>query len=302
MALTEKDPLNFHTSMKKATPMPDKTARRSATQKKAKPKKSAAQNRRADELFSREGLGDALIIADLAYTLTSPLLQSIESLLNLAAQLFASDEASVIIRDGKRPELKFLVATGRFAGDLKKMRIPHGKGIAGFVFTTGQPLAVSDASREESFYAEVDQATGHSTHTILATPLRVREETIGVLEFVNRVGEPPYEPFSPTEMDQAAQFADTIALLVDAHEQANLIESFLTHALTGVVEATPRDLHAWVNRLRAAPEHRELLSLAILLRDVATRGEDERKLCLDVLTAIARWTQKPSPRQEFFAF
>ncbi|MEJ7710325.1 MAG: GAF domain-containing protein [Pyrinomonadaceae bacterium] len=248
-------------------------------------------------------LEHALDIADVAYTLTSPLLQSIRSLLNLASQVINSDEASVITRDEKRAGLKFLVATGSFANELKKIRIPPGKGIAGFVFTTGQPLAVSDVSREESFYAEVDQVTGHSTRTILATPLRVREETIGVLEFVNRTGEPPYEPFSPMEMDQAAQFADTIALLVDAHEQANLVESFLTHALRGDVKTKKQNLNKWIVNLRAAPEHKELLLLAAMLRDVAAQGEEERRLCLDVLTAISRWTLKrSSPQSDFSSF
>lgn len=250
-------------------------------------------------------LGDALTTVDLACTLTSPLLQSVESLLRLAAQVIGSDEASVITRDENSDGLKFLVATGQFAEDLKKISIPPGKGIAGFVFTTGQPMAVSDVSREQSFYAEIDQTIGHSTQTILATPLRVREETIGVLEFVNRSGEPPYEPFSPAEMDRAAGFADTIALLVDAHEQSNLIESFLRYALAGAKGTEHLDLRGWIESARAAPEHRELLALAMLLRDVAERGDPERKLCLEMLTAISRWTQQPpspSSRQDFFTF
>lgn len=289
--------------MKKAAPKSDSTTRRDAKRKNERPKKRAAVSRHDGESSTNSWLNGALMTADLAYALTSPLLQSIESLLRLAAQVVGSDEASVITRDEQREGLKFLVATGQFAGDLKKISIPPGKGIAGFVFTTGQPMAVSDVSREQSFYAEVDQTIGHSTHTILATPLRVREETIGVLEFVNRVGVPPYEPFSPAEMDRAAQFADTIALLVDAHEQSNLIESFLRQVLAGAAAAEHQDLNAWISRVRAAPEHRELLALAMMLRDVAARGDAERKLCLDVLTAISRWTlHQSSSRQDFFIF
>ena len=58
-------------------------------------------------------------------------------------------------------------------------------------------MAVADVGQEDSFYAEVDKKTGYETQTILATPLRYNGEVIGVLEFINRIGEPPFEPFTP---------------------------------------------------------------------------------------------------------
>lgn len=248
-------------------------------------------------------LRNALTAIELAYALSSPLLQSIESLMALAARTLNAHEASVIVEDDKRQGgLRFLAATGDYADELKKMRIPPGKGIAGFVYTTGQSMAVADVKQERSFYSKVDQTTGHSTHTILATPLRVREETIGVLEFVNRVNLAPDAPFSPEEMDQAALFADSIALLVDAHQRTTVIESFFKQSLKGVVEGDDSgELRRWISGVRAAPEHRELLALAVMLRDVAARGDKERRLCSDVFTAIARWTEQcDSSEQTFF--
>ncbi len=189
-----------------------------------------------------------------------------------------------------------MVAIGQVADRLMKMRLPPGKGIAGFVFTTGQPMAVADVAREETFYAEVDRATGYSTQTILATPLRAGDETVGVLEIVNRLGDPPYEPFSPDDMDRAAHFADAIALLVDAHETADLIENLFKRAIKDLSnDKTPGDdLRQWLKSVRSAPEHRDLISLALSLRDIASRGEAERQMCRDILGALARWTEKRS--------
>lgn len=239
-------------------------------------------------------LRDILATVETAQTITSPLLQSIESLLRLSAQVMGSEEASVLTRDGTRGGLKFLVALGDYAHHLKKMKIPPGKGIAGFVFTSGQPVAVADVSQDESFYAAVDQETGHQTSTLIATPLRLGEETIGVLEYVNRSPEKQSIPFSPGEMDQAAGFADTIAYLVDAYEKAALIESLLSYGLDQSAQRPGKEInwHQWLNHLRAAPEHKQLLSLAVSLRDIASQGEDERKLCHDVLTALSHWTSK----------
>jgi hypothetical protein len=46
--------------------------------------------------------------------------------------------------------------------------------------------------------------------------------------------------------------------------------------------------------VRSAPEHKDLLQLAVRLRDIAIRGEAERELCRDVLEALARFTDKQS--------
>jgi signal transduction protein with GAF and PtsI domain len=180
-----------------------------------------------------------------------------------------------------------------------KVRIPPGKGIAGFVFASGQPVAVADVAQEETFYAEVDRATGYSTQTILATPLRVEGETVGVLEFVNRLGDPPYQPFTPEEMDKAAHFADALATLVDAHETAGLVETLFERAVKASAKGDVKnngkatsDLLKWLKQVRSAPEHRDLLLLAVRLRDIAGRGEAERALCRDVLEALDRFTGK----------
>lgn len=239
-------------------------------------------------------LRDTINAIEIANALTSPLKRSVENLLRLAARSVGSDEASVLVRDGNEGGLRFLVAIGEVADKLLTMRIPPGKGIAGFVFSSGQPMAVADVAQEETFYAEVDRAVGFSTQTILATPLRVEGEMVGVLEFVNREGSPPYKPFTPDEMDQAAHFADAIATLVDAHESAGLIETLFEQSAkaTDVGDESGTGLRQWLRDMQAAPEHRDLLQMAVALRDVASRGDAERELCRDVLDALARFTEK----------
>jgi putative methionine-R-sulfoxide reductase with GAF domain len=243
----------------------------------------------------------AIRAVDVANLMTSPLKRSIENLLHVAGDAMGSDEASVLVRDGNEGGLKFLAAIGEVADKLMPVRIPPGKGIAGFVFASGQPMAVADVAQEETFYAEVDRATGYSTQTILATPLRVGGETVGVLEFVNRLGSPPYRPFTPDEMDLAAHFADAIATLVDAQETAGLVEILFERSLktdekgeTGSGRRKNNGLLKWLDKVRSAPEHRDLIALAVRLRDIASRGDAERALCREVLEALDRFTEKKS--------
>ena len=276
-------------------------ARRGGAVRPAKKKggrKRAAAVARGASAFEAQ-LRDAVRAVDVANLLTSPLKRSIENLLHVAGDAMGSDEASVLVRDGNRGGLKFLAAIGEVADKLMKVRLPPGKGIAGFVFASGQPVAVADVARDETFYAEVDRATGYSTQTILATPLRVEGETVGVLEFVNRLGEPPYQPFTPDEMDKAAHFADAIATLVDAHETAGLVETLFERVVKAEGKAKGDELLKWLKKVRSAPEHRDLLLLAVRLRDIAGRGDQERALCRDVLEALDRFTSDKSSAAYF---
>src|SRR5260370_18091051 len=145
--------------------------------------------------------------------------------------------ASGLIREGHEGGLRFLLAVSELEDKLLKIRIPPGKGIAGLVFSTGQPMAVNDVSSEGSFWSGADKAVGFKTITLLATPLRSGNETICVLEFVNRPGEPPYPPFTPEEMDRAAQFADTIAHLLNSYELAGLLESLFDRIIKTPAES-----------------------------------------------------------------
>lgn len=226
---------------------------------------------------------------DVAKVLTEPLTDSIENLLRITAAEMNSEEASVLIREGDEGDLRFLTAIGKVADYLKNLKVPSGKGIAGFVFSSGQPMAVADAGEEETFYAEVDKKTGYSTQTILATPLRHNGEIIGVLEYVNRIGEPPYEAFTPEEMDQAALFADAVASLVNAYESAKLIRE-LGKRMLETDETEFAEVREWLNDLRDAPEHKEMLDLAVLVREIASRGESEREMCREILEAIVKFS------------
>jgi signal transduction protein with GAF and PtsI domain len=227
---------------------------------------------------------------DVANALTEPLTASIENLLKVTASEMNSEEASVLVREGGEGDLRFLSAIGKVADRLKNLRVPAGKGIAGFVFSSGQPMAVADVGEEESFYAEVDKQTGYSTQTILATPLRVNGEVIGVLEYVNRIGEPPFEAFTPNEMDKAALFAEALASLVNAYELAKLFRELGDRMVEGEKIAIYTEVRQWLSELRSAAEHKEMLDLAILIREIASRGEAEREMCRELLEAIVKFS------------
>ena len=229
---------------------------------------------------------------DIVNLLTEPLTRSIEDILRATAADIGSTEASVLVRDGEEGDLRFLCAIGQVAEQLVNMTIPAGKGVAGFVLSSGQPIAVSNVEEDAAFYKEVDKATGFSTEMILATPLRHDGEVIGVLEYVNRAGEPPYHPFTPEEMDRAARFSEAVASLVRAYESAKLFRDLGQKMVGDRSEFDISEVRDWLADFRGGAEHREMMDLAVMVREIAGRGEAERRLCREVLEAILRYTKQ----------
>lgn len=243
---------------------------------------------------------------DVANSLTVPLRRAIDDLLLLAAETVNAAVASVLVRDGDEGGLKFLTATSGVSDELLALRLPPGAGIAGLVFSTTQPMAVGDVSQEGSFWSEADRRTGFKTITLLATPLRTDGEMVGVLEFVNRPGDPPYPSFTPAEMDNGSRFADAIARLVDSYEIAQLTESLFDYSIKESLQAAPgareSDLRQWLEQNPVAAGRRDLVMLWASLRDIVGRGATEREFCRDLLELTGRFIKGRSSDGGSFGF
>ena len=104
-------------------------------------------------------------------------------------EVFDAEGASVLLLDPVGREIYFpYVASSNpeHAARLGQLRFPADRGIAGGVLSSGQAVRVDDVSHDPRFFATVDQATGLTTRSLLAAPLRSHDGVIGVLEVVNR--------------------------------------------------------------------------------------------------------------------
>jgi len=252
-------------------------------------------------------LGEIADSIDVSNSLTVSLRRAIDDLLHRANSAVNAATASVLVRDGASGGLKFLTATNALTDALLELRLPPGAGIAGLVFSTHQPMAVADVANEGSFWSEADRRTGFKTVTLLATPLRRENELVGVLEFVNRPGDPPYPPFSPQEMDRAARFAEPIGQLVEAYEIAGLIESLFNFSIrnslmTNSNEQRQAAEREWLASNPAVGAQRELLKIWLALRDIINSGDAERKLCRELLESVERFARDRSAAMGQFGF
>ncbi len=100
--------------------------------------------------------------------------------------IFTSATASILLVEGA--ELVFRVASGAKAAEARRIRIPWGQGIAGWVVENKQGVIANDVRKDPRFYPDVDRHTGHLTQSLMAAPLVVKDRAIGVVEVTNKPG------------------------------------------------------------------------------------------------------------------
>jgi signal transduction histidine kinase/putative methionine-R-sulfoxide reductase with GAF domain len=112
-----------------------------------------------------------------------PLLQNI---LESAVGILNCEAGTFFLVDGQTNELIFRVTAGPVAKDLAGQRIQPGAGIVGRTVTTGGPVIDNDVQHSKEWNPETDNMTGFQTRALMAVPLRVKDNLIGVIEVINR--------------------------------------------------------------------------------------------------------------------
>ena len=115
---------------------------------------------------------------------------NLEKLLNViletALQVVAADRGTLYLLDIAKKELWSKVLKGE---EHVEIRLPVGRGIAGYVAATGDTLKIEDAYLDPRFDRDFDARTGYRTKTILCMPMRNKEQkTIGVFQLLNKHG------------------------------------------------------------------------------------------------------------------
>jgi len=160
----------------------------------------------------------ALMEISIVINSTRYLKQLLKIIMQSAERVMQAEASSVFLIDRQTDELYFEVATGPKEEEVRKIRLKKGEGIAGWVASTGLSLLVPDVSKDPRFAKRVDAETYFVTRSILCVPLKVRNQIIGVVQVVNRLGA---ESFSESETKFLEALASQAAIAI---ENTNLYE------------------------------------------------------------------------------
>lgn len=145
--------------------------------------KDGVRKDRVAELLSV--VAEERILLDVARTLTAEIeLDNLwTKILDLTKRALRADRVSLFLVDREKGELTGRVAQGLGGATL---RLPIGKGIAGWVAREGSPLNIEDAYSSPLFNQEFDKKTGYRTKSVLSAPIKnISGETTGVIQVIN---------------------------------------------------------------------------------------------------------------------
>lgn len=254
--------------------------------------------RRLAEATAAEELRQALTLAATAGTIASPVTHSrlLEMIVETAMAVISARAGSLFIMDEEAGELIFEVAIGGKAEEVKSFRVPLGHGVAGLVALTGQPMAVSEAETDPRQAQDIAESVGYRPQSLLCMPLFYRDSVVGVLELLDKEGAPS---FTANDMDILGRFASQAAVAI---EQSLMYRDLtaLMHQVLALLTDVPDDRKEELRR-RASEfarqmeqdegAHRQALDLARLVQQIVGRGENEARLCEQVLQAFADYTR-----------
>ena len=183
------------------------------------------------------GAEEVAVFHELGKALTSSLQldQVLRTIMEKLDEFLQPDTWSLLLMDEAKQELYFELAIGKNAQALKDMRIKVGEGIAGWVAQSQQAVIVADVSRDTRFLAQMDAKTKTETRSIVAVPVRFRENCLGVIELINCVG---VEGFNDRDLALLEALADFAAIaLENARHVQKIRELTITDDCTSLYNA-----------------------------------------------------------------
>ncbi len=126
-------------------------------------------------------------------------------------ELCEADGASLLLVDAQTGELYFDTIDGGASAQIERVRLARGRGIAGKVAIEATARLVANVQECPDFEPAVDRRTGFVTGSVVAAPLILGGDILGVLMAVRSVEKPP---FGAIHLQRLSQLAPHVAIAV----------------------------------------------------------------------------------------
>jgi len=229
----------------------------------------------------------------------------VENSLHTALDVVNAQAGSVLLSDPETKELVFRHVIGEKAEFLIGRTIPWDQGIAGAVFTSGQPYVIANVKEDSRHLARIDESTGYTTRDMITLPLKRAEKApIGVMQILNkRAGTLDQDDLSiltiisaltTAAIEQArlfeeAKLAEMMHLLGDiGHDMKNLLTPVIMG--TGLLDNEMKDLFVFIKSTgnpQAHASHEMCDEVISMVRDAAQRTQDRVKEIADCVKGLS---------------
>jgi sigma-B regulation protein RsbU (phosphoserine phosphatase) len=202
----------------------------------------------------------------------------LSAILDVARRVMHAEAGSLFLVDETSGELELTIARGPAGTTLAtRIKLPRGRGIAGWVFENHRSLLVEDAYSDSRFYPDVDKTTGFITRSILCVPLFQGNAEVGVLEVLNPLDKPHFDNLDREAFEAYGNMVATAIMKLRAIErdrEQQLLERDLSLA-TEIQHSFLPDVLPSTNLLSLAAQYRPARVIAGDFYDVFERTPGE---------------------------
>eukprot|EP00659_Diplonema_papillatum_P000440 gene440-638_t len=143
-----------------------------------------------ENMQSKEAFGNNLkfILSAVSELSAATELQTATRLLiGVVKKLIRCDRATLFMVDEEKQQLwSYHSVTMNASNNTSKIRMPLGKGIAGWSASRGESIVIPDAYEDSRFNSSVDFKTGYRTKNVLCCPVKRGNQVLAVIQAINK--------------------------------------------------------------------------------------------------------------------
>jgi hypothetical protein len=234
------------------------------------------------------------MVADIAAHVSSSL-EPREVFRQVVAKLseyFHVGAGSLLLKDEATDELVFVMTLEAGEEKLFGVRLPPGAGIAGHVAQSQQVYISNDAARDPLHYRLPGNQMQAALQTLLCAPMVVKDQTIGVIELLNKRG----GPFDEQDAERLMLVANIIGVAIEnarlfefVRQRRERLERLLDQMMTQgfsqdkLLELLARELAVQENRLLVKFKNPYIVGTPVLKPEMCFGRDPLFKRILSVL-------------------
>lgn len=135
----------------------------------------------------------------------------LDTVLQTVNRAMDAQASSILLVNADNNVLFFKSATGSKAHDVMNYKLELGKGIAGWVAQTGEPLLVPDVTRDSRWDPTIATLLGFPTQSMICVPLITDNQSLGVIEVINSL---ETDAFDEEDLGFMVAIAEPIAFTI----------------------------------------------------------------------------------------
>jgi diguanylate cyclase (GGDEF)-like protein len=245
---------------------------------------------------AREGFlsGKLLVLMD-SLSATENKDDLFRTILDAAVELLQASSGSLMVVGEDGRSLRIKAAIGMSPRLARSMKLEIGSGIAGKVVASGQPMLVNDI--EEDKRVGIRNRYRFKTKSFISAPLKVRGNTIGVLNLSDRKDGDSFTKHDMCLLNSLLNQAVLVLERVESEEKADLLEQLsVTDPLTGLFNQRFLELRLEEELSRGRRREEKLAVMFVDLDDFAVyndlvgggNGDEALKKCASLLKVSSR--------------